>query len=188
MEHGQTQEMQEHLRKRMRDVQSRDAGRMDSVRAGVLSLVVSESYDRAINELRGYVRGRTDFPNFQDRAERYVEHCCDLIQAVQAKRNFPGLSTLSMSKQQELHEKVLEHFDELKQNLKYVEKIEREHKMSDVRSTVWVVYALSAVGFAILAAAFIVDARAGMLTSAAHEAADLFDEAGDWFVNHLPFL
>ena len=182
-----TTEMQEHLRKAMRDMSRRDSGRMDSLRAGVLSLVVAESYERAAEELRAYVAARTEFPNYQERSSRYVEHCCDLIQAVQTKRNFPGLASLSMSKQQELHEKVLEHFEELKQNLVHIEKVEREHKLEDVRSTVWVVYALTLVTFAILVAGFLADIRSGVLSSTVHEAYAIMDEFSDKVVAKMPW-
>lgn len=182
-----TSDMQDNLRKAMRDMSSRDAGRIDSLRGGVLGLVVSESYDRATEELKAYVDARVDFPNYQERAGRYVEHCCDLIQAVQTKRNFPGLASLSMSKQQELHEKVLEHFEELKQNLKHIEKVEREHKLEDVRSTVWVVWAFTFAVFAILVAGFVADIRSGVLSSTLREGYAILDEFSDKVVARMPW-
>ncbi|NJL24682.1 MAG: hypothetical protein HC902_05615 [Calothrix sp. SM1_5_4] len=97
-----------------------------SVCSGVLALVAQENYDRAKEDLQDYIDLKGSYPAFQGRVRRYVEHCTDLIQAIQTKRDFPGWASLSLSKQQEIHEKVLEHYEELKQNLKHIEKIERD--------------------------------------------------------------
>jgi hypothetical protein len=181
-------EMQEELRRRLRDSQKADAGRMDSVRAGVLGFVVSEAYDRAKEELKAYVEYKSSYPAFQERVERHVQHCCDLIEAIKTKRNFPGMASLSLSKQQELHEKVLEHFEELKQNLKHIEKVERDHKLNDIRSTVWVLQSICYTGAALIAAALILDMREGMFSSTLMVTQVLLDQASTWVVSHIPFL
>lgn len=181
-------EMQEDLRRRLTESHRQDAGRMDSVRAGVLGYVVAENYDRAKEELRAYVDHKEAYPAFQTRVERYVSHCCDLIQAIQTKRNFPGLASLSLSKQQELHERVLEHFEELKSNLKHIESVERDQKLTDVRSTVWVLKTLSWTVAAIMASALVVDLRSGMFSSTLTVTQALLDQASVWIVTHLPFL
>lgn len=117
-----------------------ELGRFGSLRRNILSLVVSEKYDQGKEELTQHVENKgQDFPNLQGRVEKFVKHAAELIQAIQTKRNFPGLASLSLSKQQELNEKVLAHFDELKQTLKSIERAEKEIKLSDLRSTAWVV-------------------------------------------------
>lgn len=142
-EYEHVNEMQDSLSRKLKESQRKDAsGRGDALRSTVLSSVVTEEYDRAKEEIVAYVDLKFSFPIFQHRVQRLVQHCRDLIEAIRTKRNFPGLTQLSLSKQQEIHEKVLEHFEDLKRHLRQVEKIEREYKLEDVRSTVWVLRAL----------------------------------------------
>lgn len=181
-------EMRSDLHRRMVESQKREYVRMDSVRASVLSYVVDENYEAAKSELETSVHAKTDYPVFQTRVEKYVKHCCDLIEAIHMKRNFPGLASLSLSKQQELHERVLGHFEELKQNLKHIEMVERDQKVSDVRSTVLVLQAISAVAVAILCTAIYTELHHGMLMGATQHALLLMDELSGWVVNHIPYL
>jgi nucleoid DNA-binding protein len=124
VEHNHLSEMHASLRRKLSESQKADQARTDSIRSTVLSAVVGENYDSARDELQNYVDMKSSFPGFQARAERYVQHCSELIHAIQTKRNFPGLASLSLAKQQEVHEKVLQHFDELKHNLKHIERVE----------------------------------------------------------------
>ncbi len=94
-----------------------------------------------------------------------MQHCVELIQAIQTKRNFPGLASLSLAKQQEIHEKVIDHFEELKGNLKQIEKIEREQKLNDVRSTVWVIRMVCFCTLALIAAGLVLDIKSGGFNS-----------------------
>ena len=55
------------------------------------------------------------------------------------------MSSLSLSKQQELFERVKDHFDELKEYLKKIEYIDRELRLDDMKSTVWTMRALALV-------------------------------------------
>lgn len=181
-EHHHLTEMHEKLRHKLQESQ-RAEGRLNSVRGDILSMVVREDYDSAKRELTAYVENKTAYPLFQDRASRYVSHCCDLIQAINTKRNFPGLAALSLAKQQEIHEKVLEHFEELKANLKQVEKVERESKLTDMRSTVWVVKACCMTVAAITIAALIIDIQAGMFNSFIRVTDHLVDDASTFIVN-----
>lgn len=181
-------EMQENLKRRLSESQKADAGRMDSLRGGVLSSVVSENYERAKDDLQGYVDLKSNYPSFQERVDRHVKHCTELIEAIKTKRNFPGLASLSLSKQQELHEKVLEHFEELKQNLKHIEKVERDHKLTDVRSTVWVLRTLCFTVAAVMAVWFLTDMRSGLFSSALTVTSSALDEASSWLVSYMPFL
>jgi hypothetical protein len=181
-------EMQEDLRRKLEEATQRDAGRIDSVRATVLGQVVSENYAHAKDDLKAYVEHKILYPAFQRRVERHVQHCCDLIQAIQTKREFPGLASLSLSKQQELHEKVLEHFEELKHNLKHIEKIERDHKLSDVRTTVWVLKTLCFTVAAVLVTLLYLDVRSGLMSSSLGTAVGWLDDVSTWIVQKLPFL
>lgn len=185
VENNHIHEMAADLRRRMDESRrSEDNARVASgLRTAVLAAIVAESYDTARQDLEDYISVRSSFPAFQERAERYVRHCSELIQAIQTKRNFPGLASLSLSKQQEIHEKVLEHFEELKHNLKHIEKIERDNKLVDMRSTVWVVRAVSIwVGLVVLAA-FVIELRSGVLDSTVRTTEFWLDQASTWFVN-----
>jgi hypothetical protein len=115
-----------------------DVGNPNSLRYMILSRVAAENYDKAIAELREYVESKHEYPEFMDRSERYVSYSIDLINAVKAKRSFPGLQYLAMGKQQELFDRAMEHFEDLKFSLRKIESIEREVRLEDIRSTVWV--------------------------------------------------
>jgi len=180
-------EMQEDLRRKLEESKRKDIGRMDSLRSSVLGLVVSENYERACEEMVAYVDLKTSFPAFQHRVERVVQHCSELIQAIETKRNFPGLAALSLAKQQEIHEKVLEHFEELKQHLRQIEKIEREFKLDDVRSTVWVVRSIVHGLTAIFLVGLMVDIRNGVFNSAWAITSLYLDGFAAWLVNLIHF-
>ncbi len=186
VEHAHISEMQEDLTRKLKESQKVDGGSgRDMLRRSVLSTVVAENYDEAKDKLSAYVNEKSEFPAFQARVERYVQHCLDLIQAIHTKRNFPGLATLSLSKQQEIHEKVLEHFEELKQYLKHIEKVERDHKLTDVRSTVWVLQAACLAVAAVVLAIFIADLNSGLLSSLVYMVNLQLDEASTWLINAI---
>lgn len=165
LEYTHINEMQSQLRRKLSESQRKDLGRMDSLRSSILGMVVGENYERSKEELMAYVELKTEFPTFQFRAQRYVQHCVELIQAIETKRNFPGLASLSLAKQQEIHEKVLEHFEELKSNLKQIEKVEREQKLNDVRSTVWVIRMVCFCALAVIGAGLVLDIESGSFNS-----------------------
>lgn len=144
----------------------RDAGQVDTFRHTILSYVATENYDRAIQELQNYVDSKGDYPKFKDRADRYGRYAVDLINAVKAKRSFPGLQHLAMSKQQDLFDRAMEHFDELKLTLKKIEQIDREVKIEDVRSTVLVVKAVVYCLFALALLGFTLELSKGVLPTA----------------------
>ena len=183
LEHAHLAEMQRNLNRRLEEAKDRDLGNRESLTRQILKLVVSEDYDRAKDNLSEYLESRWQYPDFQDRASRYLKHCAELIHAIQTKRSFPGLASLSLSRQQEIHEKVIGHFEELKQNLKHVAKIERDHRLVDMRSTVWVIKASSIVVASIMGALFLVDLRSGILSSMIYMTNMAIDQASNWFVN-----
>ena len=168
----QEREMNSKISARMRA--SVSEGGANSFRAQVLSLVANENYAKAIEELRGFAESKHEFPQFKFRAERYLSYSVDLINAIKAKRSFPGLQHLSMSKQQELHDRAMEHFEDLKATLRKIDHIEREVKLDDVRSTVWVVKASIYCVFAILVLGFLLELSKGVLPSATIVADDAF--------------
>lgn len=153
------------LKAKLKSVSENDLGRDGSLRRVILGFVVGEKYDEGKQELEAHVERKRDYPGFAVRVEKMVRHACELIHAIQTKRSFPGLGSLSLSKQQEINERVLTHFEELKQTLKGIERAEKDIKLHDLRSTATVVQVFAHSVVLITVAAFIMSIRSGMLYS-----------------------
>lgn len=121
------------------DLDISDLGVPDSFRYNVLTFVVNEEYDRAINHLKEFLARDSEYQNFRERIDRYINHAIDLIFAIRTKRNFPGMSLLSKTKQNELREKYRDHFQELKTVMRKVENCQEELRLSDIKSTTMLV-------------------------------------------------
>ncbi len=163
----------------------RDIGQVDTMRHTILSHVATENYERAIEELRRYCDAKAAYPQFSVRSERYSKYAVDLINAVKAKRSFPGLHHLAMSKQQELFDRAMEHFDDLKATLRKIEQIDREVKLEDVRSTVLVVKAMIYSAFAVLVVGFLMEISRGVLPAAFVVVDSSFGELTNWLFDKL---
>lgn len=137
--------------------------KLDSLRQAILNFVVTGSYDTARKELQLYIDSKRSFPNFQQRATKYTKHCTDLITAIESKRSLPNIAAMPLAQQQDLLERILNHFDELKRHLKQIERMEREAKLDDLRSTVWPLRTLSLCIFFIFTVAFIVELNNGLV-------------------------
>lgn len=124
------------------DLDISDLGAPDTVRYNVLTFVINEEYDRAINYLKDFLERDSDYPNFKDRVDRYTNHAIDLIFAIRTKRNFPGMSLLTKSKQNELRERYRDHFYELKSVMRKIEKSQEELRLTDIKSTTMLVKAV----------------------------------------------
>lgn len=111
----------------------------NNFRHAILGYVQDEQYQLAKQEMQAYVDSKTDYPVYASKTERFLKHASDLISAIEAKRGFHGMSALSFAKQQELFDRVMEHFDELADIMKKMEAIERDLRVEDMRATVWVV-------------------------------------------------
>jgi flagellar biosynthesis protein FlhB len=79
-----------------------------------------------------------------------------------------------MSKQQDLFDRAMSHFEDLKVTLKKIEQIAAEVKLDDVRSTVWVLKALMYCVFIVFVAGFVMEVSKGVLPSAVIVADDTF--------------
>ncbi|HRK08816.1 MAG TPA: hypothetical protein PLZ57_13705 [Pseudobdellovibrionaceae bacterium] len=157
----------------------------DCLRTMIMSLVADERYDKSVAELREHLESRPDFPMFKERAERLVKHAEDLIQAVRAKRNFPGFASLNMSKQKDLFEKAVDHFEELKVTLAKIEVIEKELKVEDLRSTVWVVQTFFICIAVLISYYFIRDLSRGMIPALSVLLESWSDSLADWIFQKL---
>jgi len=141
---------------------SHDYTRSGTLVGPILQQVAGGSYDQAIADLDSYLNFKKDYPNLRGRVERYLDHCGDLIRAVEAKRNFPGLGGLSLAKQQDIYDSVIDHFDELKSVLGQIEKIERDIKVEDMRTTTWFVAACMNAAFFIVSVGFMLEVFDGL--------------------------
>lgn len=143
-------------------IDTNDFGKPDKLRYQILVQVLEEKYEQSIEDLRAFFIKESVYPSFNRRIERYVNHSIDLIYAIKAKRNFPGISQLTRAKQQELRDRFKEHFNELVFMLKKIEKIERDLMLEDARSTIYVVRALWVAAFCLLLSWFIVEVYRGL--------------------------
>lgn len=168
-------------------VDRQELGRADTLRYNVLSFVVEENYESAIRELKKFAEKDSEYPHFRERSERYIMHSVDLVNAIRAKRKFPGVNSLTMAKQQELNEKFRTHFNELQYILKKIEKIQVDLRLEDVRSTVWVVRAVMNAAVAIALAAFILDVSRGLFKTTVIVIDDSFIRLTSWLFGLLGF-
>jgi hypothetical protein len=171
-------EMKSSIGARMR-ASVEDAGQVGGLPHTILCHVAAEAYDLAIEDLKEYVESQSEYPQFVERAARFVSYSTDLIHAIRAKRSFPGLRTLSASKQQELYDRAMDHFDDLKASLRKLESIERDVKIEDVRSTVLVLKVSVYCALAVLVLAFALEIWSNLLPSLGI----LFDSLSNDFIN-----
>jgi hypothetical protein len=159
----------------------KDMGRADTFRYNVLTYVVEENYEGAIRELKTFLEADSEYPKFRERIDPYIQHGVDLVNAIRAKRKFPGAQMLTMAKQQELNEKFVAHFSELQGILKKVERIQNDLRLEDIRSTVWIVKAAITSAIVIAVVAFLLDVNQGLLQTTVVVVDDLFHEIANSF-------
>lgn len=166
-------------------VEAKDLGRTDGLRYKVITLIREESYDEAVEELQAFLVKDSPFPKFRARVERYIEHCADLVRAIEMKRSFPGINRLTAARQQDLKLKVKQHVDELIYCLKRVESAEISLRIEDVRSTIIVLHSLVLSVFALAIFAFVMDLSQGLLMTGVVVFDDLFQEMSTWIFGLL---
>lgn len=166
-------------------VDRKDFGRADSLCYNILTLVADERYDSAIEQIREFVEKDTGYPVLRDRIERHMHHAADIVSAIRTKRNFPGFKSLTASKQNELMEKTLYHFEELKLVLKKVERIQVDVKLEDIRSTVIVVRAVVMAAVAVVLVAFVREASRGLFMTLMDVVDDTFGMITDYVLSFL---
>lgn len=110
-------------------------GNHESFRRVVLGNVKNSAYELAQQAVDAYVQSRRQYPKFAGRVAPLVTHCNDLISSIETKRNFPNMHLLSMTKQKEILDQVLDHFNELKQALKTIERVAKDEALVDLKST-----------------------------------------------------
>lgn len=153
LEKARTAALQAQLRDRLK---AEFGGRMDGLRQVVLKSVVMGDFERANLSLDNYITYKEPYPDFHPRVKEMVRHSRELINAIRSKRNLPGLSQLTMAKQKEIMDHVVNHFNELKYTLKAIEKVAKDVALSDIRSTVWFIRTFSYCVLAIVVTYFLV--------------------------------
>lgn len=166
-------------------IDRQELGQGDTLRYNVLSYVVEGNYEKAVNEIKLFLDRDFEYPSFKGRVERYLLHSIDLVNAIRAKRNFPGVNMLTMAKQKELNEKFKVHFQELQYLLKKVEKIQRDVKIQDIRSTVLIVKALINSVIVIAIFAFAIEVHNGLLGTTLFVIDDFFSQVTNWIFSFL---
>ena len=164
-----------------------DMGEPDSLRCNILTWVLAERYDKAIEELKDFLERPSEYPDFKGKVTRYIHHSIDLIYAIKAKRSFPGINSLTRAKQQELREKFKEHYKELQYILKVVEKIQGDLRIADVRSTIYVVRALWFAALGIIILAFWLDIVNGLMKTSIIVFDDSFGKIANFLAERIGF-
>lgn len=159
-----------------------DLGPSTSLRYRILTRVLAEEYEKALDDIKNYMLQEHEFPNFKQRITRLMNHCTDLIYAIKAKRNFQGLSSLTRPKQQELREKYLEHFRELQMTLRRVETIHTDLRLVDARSTIYVVRVVWLSVFMISILAFVLDLVDGLAANTFLVLDDVYTHTVQYFL------
>ena len=154
LEQQRTLAVQESLN---RQLQQMDMGKQNSLRRTVLKMVATGSYDAACDTLDSYIQYKRQYPDLIHRVSTHLNHCKELVHAIRSKRNFPGLSSLSMSKQKEILDYAVGHFEELKHTLKTIEAAVRDEAIKDYRSTTWVLRTLTYTVVAVVCVAFLLE-------------------------------
>ncbi len=121
------------------DTDSQSLTRGDGLTYGhaILAAVVYERYEMAVKELETLLSLRKDYPDFGEKANRYVQHAKSLVRAIKAKRAVGKLPHVSRSKQKELIATLGLHFHELRTCILNIEKVERYVRKEDISSTRW---------------------------------------------------
>ncbi len=169
----------------MSELDISDLGAPDTVRYNVLTLVINEEYDRAIKYLKDYAQLDSAYPNFKDKIERYIRHAIDLVFAIRNKRNFPGMSLLTRSKQNEMRERVREHFQELKMVMRKVEASQEELRIIDIKSTTILVKALWFSVVIVFVSSIIIEVVQGVGHSFVEVTSDYVDVFTEIVFNYL---
>lgn len=169
--------------KRTTDIDASDLGRPNTIRYNVLTLVINEDYEKGIKVLKDFLEGGSEYPNFRSKTERYVLHGIDLIYAIRTKRNFPGLASLTRTKQQELKERFREHFKELKFVMRKIEECMEELRVHDARSTIMVVRSFALALTVVFIAGLVLDLFYGLGATIEVVASDYIDKSFNFILD-----
>lgn len=115
---------------------------LGEVQFAALVYVSQGKYDEAKKTLEAFRKSKGSYPQYAKKTDRLFEHCNELIEAIKIKKSFPNLLALAQSKQEEIHAKALEHWEDLKLSLRRIRTIEKDLLLEDARSSIYVVKAV----------------------------------------------
>jgi hypothetical protein len=122
----------------------------------VLLAVSDGRYEDALVTLADYQKRKSAYPTYAKKTERLFEHSQELVSAIKAKKTFPNLTSLAQSKQEEIHQKARENWEDLKASLRRIKSIEADLALQDARSSIWVIRALL-ISMMIFLGAFVIN-------------------------------
>jgi hypothetical protein len=161
-------------------INTKDLGKIGSVRYRVMRCLRDENYEGAVKELEQFLKEPSDFPDFHERVERYVSHSISLVRAIEMKRNFPGINRLTMAKRQDMKLRIKQHIDELVYYMKKVERTETKLRMEDLRSTVFIIRAIVTSTFLITLLALLIEIVQGLGKTTIIAVDDIFQSLVVW--------
>ena len=163
----------------------KDTGGYNTLRGIVLSHVLESNYKLALKEIEDYATEKKEFPAFQIKADRYLIHCRELILAIQGKREFQGLSALPVPKQRDMFEKIVDHYEELKNHIRQIEAIGHETFLDDIRSTVIVLKVTTYCVIAVLLVALTLDLFGNIFITYNNVALDVSGDITGWLFDFI---
>ncbi len=163
-----------------------DVPSAEELRRTVLHLVTDQNYEEAIDVLQKFLKEKSEFPNFKIKTERFVSHCIDLVYAIKAKKNFPGYSLLTRSKQQEIMDKITDHYNELQDTLSKIDKVIIQLKRDDIKSTMWVFRAVVYSVWFLLIVSLVIEVTGGLYRVGLVVVEDSAGKFIEWIFSLIP--
>lgn len=158
----------------------------EDLKRDVLNFVAESHYDDAIAQLQKFLELDSPYPNYKKKCERFVRHCIDLIYAIKSKKNFPGYSMLTRSKQQEVMDKIKDHFEELQDGLSKINLILIQLKKEDLRSTLWIFRVAVYATWFLMIVALLTEISGGLYRVGFLVVEDLGDKILTWVFSLFP--
>lgn len=124
------------------DLKSRITGRSDTLRSSILTFVAGGQWDVAIREIHLYQKYKGTTDAYKKNTRRYFISAEQLIMAIKNLMITPNLYMLTMAKRQAVYERVIRHFEALKNVLEKLDTVENDLKVKDLRASVWVLQSL----------------------------------------------
>lgn len=158
----------------------------EELKRNVLHYVSDSQYEEAIQLLQKFASIKSEYPNYKVKTERFIRHSIDLVHAIRSKKNFPGYNMLTRSKQQEVGDKITDHFNELQNTLSKINLVLLQLKKEDLRSTMWVFRAVVYSTWFLLIVALVLEITGGLYRVGYSVFEDSANKALDWFFSLIP--
>ncbi|MCB0348018.1 MAG: hypothetical protein KDD37_04245 [Bdellovibrionales bacterium] len=110
----------------------------DNLKATVLSLAKTGSFDLAKSELKFYQQQNMSTPGFEFRTKHYFAHCMELLDAIDNLKHIPNFESLRAAQQKQIRERIMVYGQDLSSILGRIDKVTNDLKIQDIRSTMWV--------------------------------------------------